>query len=569
MTAMQEAQEVMSLRQQWENYYRASNADKHWAPFAKDYQWDGAMFLAAAKRGILGDEMGLGKSLTSLMALDMIEAKKIVLIAQAEICEQFAGEVMQWAPHRTVVNLAKKTSAQRNALLDELHTKDEFVAVINFEMMRESGRRTREPSYDLALMQPDTVIIDEAHNIKSTKSATFKAIQRFIFVLNTCPRCGAQYMQGEGQPPCQSCGWSKGQPSAVLDGAIASPMDLLLQGTSVKNLILTTGTPILNEPGDLWPLLHLCNPITFKRLSHFYSIYCVNNYFTQKWEFKKGGMSALALLIAGNYLARTKADAGIVLPEQKVHVVPIALDEEKYPKQYNAITGLSEAAQILLDSGEAMTVFDTMSLLTRKRQANVWPGGIQIKDKEGRVLLDVGAEIRESVKIDRVIDNILTNLPRRQVVFSQFKTALAEMQTQLEQQGVRVVRLDGDTPNNLRSEIKRDFYRGHGEGKWDVLLTHYKSGGTGLNLTAATVSHVLDEEWNPGKRDQAYARTNRMGQSEVNDVYVYRIEKTVDTWLAATIARKEQIVKGFDEAFQPEEINADSLREAMASGQML
>ena len=40
----------------------------------REYQRRGAAFLAARKRAILGDEMGLGKSAQAITAADLIEA---------------------------------------------------------------------------------------------------------------------------------------------------------------------------------------------------------------------------------------------------------------------------------------------------------------------------------------------------------------------------------------------------------------------------------------------------------------------------------------------------------------
>jgi SNF2 family DNA or RNA helicase len=225
---------------------------------------------------------------------------------------------------------------------------------------------------------------------------------------------------------------------------------------------------------------------------------------------------------------------------------------------------------IQLSTGEEMTIMHLIALITRKRQANVWPGGIQmVHPQTGEILFSVGDEVQESCKMDAVFASIIDHLPRRQIVFSQFKTALAELEERLTYAGVEVVRFDGSTPKAVREQVRADFKRGDGPHKWDVILANYKTGGAGLNLTAATVNHILDEEWNPGKRNQAYARDHRIGQTEEVDTYVYRIPGSIDTWMSNTIARKQRILEGFEGAMRGEtELSVDSFKNALLGGML-
>jgi len=432
----------------------------------------------------------------------------------------------------------------------------------------------------LTRWQADTLIVDEAHALKNTQSTNFKGIKLLTFADNMCPDCGG-YLDGlygdmlhplakKVPKPCHSCGWMFTDPTRV---SYDNPLDDYLKTKSVKNVLFTTGTPILNSPEDIYSLLHLCDPILFKTANQFLSTYCRENYMSGKWEFRPGAVQNLKPLIEGRFLARTYDDANVTIPPQNVHVVSVDLDPVAYAKQLKIIRQLSKAAQILLDSGQRMTIMHLIALVTRKRQANVWAGGIEVKDEDGNVVFKVGDEVQESVKMDYILDNIQQFHVdgHRQVVFSQFKTALAELEQRISAAGLRVVRLDGDTPEQLRKEIKTNFYRAKGEqAKWDVLLCNYKTGGVGLNLTSITKTHILDEEWNPGKRDQAYARSARMGQVEESDVYVYRIPGTIDTWMANTIYRKEKLIGEFSEEMtEDKEDMMMNLREAIESGEIL
>jgi len=142
----------------------------------------------------------------------------------------------------------------------------------------------------------------------------------------------------------------------------------------------------------------------------------------------------------------------------------------------------------------------------------------------------------------------------------------------LKANGLRVALLTGATPRKERQEIKDNFYEAKKEEpKWDIILCNYKTGGTGLNLTSATATHIVDEEWNPGKRDQAYARTDRIGQTLENDVYIYRIPASIDTWMSNTIHRKEQMVSAFQDTMTDEGVDMtfESLSEAMRTGEVL
>jgi SNF2 family DNA or RNA helicase len=520
---------------------------------------------------VLGDGMGLGKTRQSIGWLDLVQGRKVLIVCQADICDQFAGELMTLAPHRTVFNLYKKTPKTRHAQMDKILESDEACVVVNFEIWR----KDKDLLAKLMAWQIDTLIVDEAHNLKNTGTSNFKNIEMLVKVDNVCPKCKGPikglYDKDKKLKPCPACGWRKGELTPV---RYAYKLDEWLASKSMKNMCFTTGTPILNSPLDIYALLHLCDPMLFARKTQFLETFCITNHHSGKVEFRDGQLDNLRPLIAGRFIARTREDAGIVLPTQRKHIVRVDLDEHKYTKQYKIVRQLSERAQIMLDSGESMTIMHLIALITRKRQANVWPAGIELKDNEGNVVFSVGQEVRESCKLDVVVDQILQIHAegRRQVVFSQFTTALQGLFEMLEEAGLSVALLTGATPRNLRDEIKNNFYLAKGEEpKWDIVLCNYKTGGTGLNLTSATATHIIDEEWNPGKRDQAYARTDRIGQELENDVYIYRIPASIDTWMSNTIHRKEQMVSAFNDTMGEEgaEMTAESLSEAMRSGEIL
>lgn len=68
--ALLKAAEFATLEQRWD----LMTMGAPWREWSKDHQISGAKKMTYEGKMILGDTMGLGKTLTSLMAIDMIEA---------------------------------------------------------------------------------------------------------------------------------------------------------------------------------------------------------------------------------------------------------------------------------------------------------------------------------------------------------------------------------------------------------------------------------------------------------------------------------------------------------------
>lgn len=543
------------------------------------HQWTGSCFAAVAKRVFIGDAMGLGKTREAIAYLDLVGAKRVILIAERNVAPQFAGEIEELAPHRTVIQLAGLTATTRRERLAKASRMEEAILVINYEMFR----RDQESLIKVLAWQADTVIVDESHNAKSLKSSNFKMLQKLFFIDNTCEKCRS-LITGVSKP-CKACGHIQslaGEKAKEQKSSLAH----YLSTKSVQNVALMSGTPLLNSPEDLYSSFHLIDPVKFPTIDQFKRTFLKPSYAegTRKMVFKRDGLEQLKPFIKNFYIAREledvgeKVEGGLLLPggrflpDQQEHIVSVDLDPEKYPLQYRTIKQVSEQARITLSSGEKATLMHMISIILRKRQANVWPGGIEIKDQiTGAPIFSVGSEVQESVKMDACQEQIMAYLEQghRQVVFSQFRTALEEFEKRLKKAGIRVVRFDGSTPNKLRNEIKNNFYRAKGETpKWDVVLVHYRTGGTGVNLTAATITHMLDEEWNDGKKQQAKARTRRIGQTEPSKVLIYRIPKTVDTFMANLIATKRRMAEGLRRTMTNEEL-IRKVGEAIQNGEML
>jgi SNF2 family DNA or RNA helicase len=320
---------------------------------------------------------------------------------------------------------------------------------------------------------------------------------------------------------------------------------------SVKNYMSMTGTPILNKPEEIFSSLHLCRDDLFPDLNEFRYEYCYKTY-DGKWMWTTGGESRLVNKIKGMYLRRSIADAGIVLPPQDIQVHDIKLDPIAYKKQAEILQTLVRDAQIRINEKEAVGINHVMALITRQRQATVWPGGIKLKyyDKALDIIEEkyVGDEFLESQKLDWACDLMdeFDESGIRYVVFSQFREPLIELGRR---RGSKVVEFHGGTPINQRADIKRNFDRSLGEKpKWNGVLAHYRLGGEGLNLTAATQTIILDEQWSPGMNTQAYKRTQRMGQTEDTGVHIGRLvgKGSLDSWMAELIAEKAKMIEGFD-----------------------
>jgi SNF2 family DNA or RNA helicase len=338
---------------------------------------------------------------------------------------------------------------------------------------------------------------------------------------------------------------------------------------SVENVMFMTGTPLRTNPMDLYPLVHLCHPEIFGEMYDYEW-----QFTTTDWEgnrvWRKNGHQELVKKIRGFYFGRSRDDAGIKLPPQRKIIHEIDPLPSFYMKQREVLRKLKRHSLLEMEETGKQNVFNAMALLTRLRQATVWPGGIYIKEIDPitgfETRVHLGAGVQESAKIDRGVELVHEFLEEEQktVVFSNLLEPLIEMEKRLLAEGVKAVLFAGPTPDKVRAEIKKNFDR-HDDtvvDKWDVVLAHYKLASEGLNLTACTQTVILDEDWSAAGNEQAYKRTDRTGQTEETEVHILRLKMlgSADQKMAQIIERKANMVDTFQNEFTFQEL-AEVLKE--------
>jgi ATP-dependent DNA helicase len=107
----------------------------------------------------------------------------------------------------------------------------------------------------------------------------------------------------------------------------------------------------------------------------------------------------------------------------------------------------------------------------------------------------------------------------------------------------------GDQPEWHRDEIRHDFdlKTAPEHPRYQVCFATYKAFGTGINLNAARHMIILDDEWNPGMEDQAIGRIDRLNSTDQANVHIFRVEDSVDDFMAGLLEEKRKITSGFNE----------------------
>ncbi|SEA55982.1 Superfamily II DNA or RNA helicase, SNF2 family [Xylanibacter ruminicola] len=275
-----------------------------------------------------------------------------------------------------------------------------------------------------------------------------------------------------------------------------------------KHKIILTGTPIENSIDELWShFIMLMPPIqTLYHRLHTLGIQAIPEvYVTLSSKFLKPFI-----------LRREKQMVLQELPERIEKTVYVELNETERIKYKQVHTTILQAFATGV-SGRISSM--ALEGLLRLRQACIAP------------------------KYQTVIDYIETfrTEGRKVLLFSQFVSALHELESRLTSAGIRFVTLYGDTHN--RDIPVRQF---QSDPSITVFLISLKAGGFGLNLTSADRVILLDDWWNPAVEDQAMARAHRIGQK--NNVLVLRLvcKDTVEEKILQLQDQKRQTVDLFN-----------------------
>ena len=245
-----------------------------------------------------------------------------------------------------------------------------------------------------------------------------------------------------------------------------------------------TGTPIENNLLELWSIFDFIMPGYLYDKSKFQSIF-INNHKNN---------SLLKSMVAPFMLRRTKKQVLKELPKKIEQKIFIELTQE-HRKVYNSYIKVikNKIKELNLDK---ITVF---SYLTKLRQLCLVPN-LMVKNYNGK-----------STKLLVTLNILEQSKDKKVLIFSQFTKVLKEIGSELEKNNISYSYLDGSTKAQDRLKLVEEF---NTTDKNKVFLISLKAGGTGLNLTSASIVIHFDPWWNPAVEDQASDRAHRIGQKD-------------------------------------------------------
>ncbi|KAI0789135.1 SNF2 family N-terminal domain-containing protein [Abortiporus biennis] len=147
---------------------------------------------------------------------------------------------------------------------------------------------------------------------------------------------------------------------------------------------------------------------------------------------------------------------------------------------------------------------------------------------------------------------------RRILIFSQFTQVLDILKKVLDVRKVKYLTLTGATPVDARQSLVDEFTE---DESIPVFLLSTRAGGMGINLTAASVVIMFDQDFNPHNDKQAQDRAYRIGQKR--DVEVVKLI-TKDT-IEEDILSLGMTKLALDEAVAGEEVEEKVEREMKTS----
>lgn len=276
---------------------------------------------------------------------------------------------------------------------------------------------------------------------------------------------------------------------------------------SSRHRLALSGTPIENRITELWSIMDFLMPGYLGSLKRF-----KNQYLSPDDE--REAQKTLHRAVSPFLLRRVKKEVLMELPDKQEQVSWCKMS----PIQEKLYMQIIDTVQkkLLPQSSEQMSYVHILAALTKLRQVCNHP---HLANK------DILPELELSSKLEMLVELVQDSIAggHKVLVFSQFVQMLGVMKRVFDALDIPYSYLDGHTKD--RQGQINEFESNE---KIRLFLISLKTGGTGLNLTAADTVILYDPWWNPMVENQAIDRTHRLGQTRKVQVFRLITKNTVE-----------------------------------------
>ncbi|MDD2598684.1 MAG: DEAD/DEAH box helicase [Kiritimatiellae bacterium] len=270
-----------------------------------------------------------------------------------------------------------------------------------------------------------------------------------------------------------------------------------------------SGTPVENNLTELYSLFRFLNPAMFDSLQSFTKSYTLpiskDNDRQAMWELQRK--------IAPFILRRTKKEVLKELPDKVEQILytdmsdqQAALYESRRRYYQDLISG------DLKSKGLNNCQFMILQAFTELRQIASNPSA-----KTDGAIISAKRELVVSELTDAIANG------HKCLLFANFIGTLEGLSEDLQAAGIEHVMMTGATRD--RESLVEMFQN---DNRVKVFLMTLKTGGVGLNLTAADYVFIYDPWWNLAAELQAIDRTHRIGQQSTVFTYKLVMRNTIE-----------------------------------------
>ena len=424
------------------------------------HQQDGLNWLLykwySSQNGILADEMGLGKTIQIIAFMATLQEKfnlcPFLIVVPNSTCANWRREIKHWAPALRVATFFGSAAARDLAQKYELFPKRDktlrcHVVVTSYDAAQDEGcQRIFNRIHWTAL------VVDEGQRLKNDKNLLYHALSTL----------------------------------------------------KVSFTVLLTGTPIQNNPRELFNLLaFLDKDLNAAQLEE------------ENQELTQEKVEKVHQMLKSFILRRTKRQTLKDLPPMAQIIVPITMSPLQ-KKLYKSILGKNaELLKAIFGGGLQGSIRGLRNILVQLRQCLCHPY-VYNQDIEGRA--EEASSHRQLVEASaklQILDIMLPKLKQRGhrvLIFSQFLHMLTIVEDFLSGLALEYLRLDGSM-SSMEKQKCIDAFNAPDSSIFALLLST-RAGGVGINLATADTVIIIDPDFNPHQDIQAISRAHRLGQQK-------------------------------------------------------